>query len=172
MKEPQKLDFHPSVRLGEYVVTTGDVTIGESSSIWHQVVIRGDVAPITIGAFTNIQDATVLHGQLGKHSVTLGDYVSVGHGCILHGCELADHCFVGMGAMVMNGAYIGSHVLVAAGSLVPQGARFDEPYTLVMGRPAKVVRKLNETEIQMILDTPKRYISYAEQWLPSRDPNG
>jgi len=172
MKEPAKLDIHESVRFGEYVVTTGNVSIDEGSSVWHHVVLRGDVEPITIGKHCNIQDSTVMHGQLGKFSVTVGDYVSIGHGCILHGCQLADHCFIGMGSMVMNGACIGSQVLVAAGSLVPQGARFDEPYTLVMGRPAKVVRKLNDQEIQMILDTPKRYISYAAQWLPPREPNG
>ncbi|OGH03480.1 MAG: hypothetical protein A2600_10105 [Candidatus Lambdaproteobacteria bacterium RIFOXYD1_FULL_56_27] len=165
---PKGLVFHPSVRFGQNAVTTGDVEIGEGTSVWHNVVLRGDVAPITIGKNCNIQDLTVLHGQLGQWSVKLGDQVSVGHGCVLHGCELSNHSFVGMGAILMNGSFIGEYVMVAAGSLVPQGARFEEPYTLVMGRPAKAVRKLREEEIAMIEGTPKRYLQYAQDWLPPR----
>ncbi|MDT8446432.1 MAG: gamma carbonic anhydrase family protein [bacterium] len=166
MESTRGINLHPSVRMGQNVVTTGNLSIGENSSVWHNCTLRGDVEPITIGKNCNIQDNTVLHGQLGKHDVKLGDNVSVGHGCILHGCELADHSFVGMGAIVMNGAYIGSYVLVAAGSLVPEGKRFEDPYTLVMGRPAKAVRALNEREIAMIEGTPQRYLDYAQRWLP------
>lgn len=169
MNQPTGLELHPSVRLGQNVVLTGNLSVGEDSSIWHNCTIRGDVEPITIGKRCNIQDNTVLHGQLGKFAVKLGDDVSVGHGCILHGCQLADKSFVGMGAVVMNGAYIGSYVVVAAGSLVPQGKRFEEPYSLVMGRPAKVVRKLNDDEIAMIEGTPARYVDYAQKWLPPRE---
>ncbi len=164
--QAEQIQFGQGVRLGQNAVLTGRVTVGEESSLWHNVVIRGDVEPIIIGKRVNIQDATVLHGQLGKYGVTIGDDVSIGHGCILHGCELASNSFIGMGAMVMNGAYIGRFVLVAAGSLVPEGKRFDEPYTLIMGRPAKVARKLNEKEIALIEGTPKRYVGYAQQWLP------
>ncbi len=164
----ENIQLHPSVRLGQNAVLTGTVSIGEGSSVWHNVVLRGDVEPIKIGKMVNIQDTTVIHGQLGKFGVTIGDNVSIGHSCILHGCELADNSFIGMGSMVMNGAYIGSNILVAAGSLVPEGKRFEEEFTLVMGRPAKVVRKLNEKEIAMITGTPKRYIEYASNWLPER----
>jgi len=155
-----------NVRFGQNVVITGDVKIDDNTSIWHNVILRGDVAPITIGARTNIQDNTVLHGQLNQWDVKLGDDVSVGHSCILHGCELANESFIGMGAIIMNGAYIGPRVFVAAGSLVSQGSRFEEPNVLVMGRPGKVVRPLREREIQMIMETPKRYIQYALDWLP------
>ncbi len=91
--------------------------------------------------------------------------MSVGHCCLLHGCELADESFVGMGSILMNGSYIGHRVLVAAGSLIPQGARFNEPNTLVMGRPGKVVRKLRESELRMILETPAKYAKYAKECL-------
>jgi len=165
--ENDTIQLGQAVRKGQNVVITGNVTIAEQTSIWHNVVLRGDVAPITIGKRCNIQDNTVIHGQLNQWEVILGDNVSIGHSCILHGCELADDSFVGMGSIIMNGCYIGPQVMVAAGSLVPQGARFEEPGTLVMGRPGKVVRKLREQEIQMILDTPKRYIQYAQQWLPA-----
>lgn len=162
----ENLILGKDVRFGQNAVVTGHVEIGDQTSIWHNVVLRGDVAPIKIGERCNIQDNTVLHGQLNKFSVTIGNGVSIGHGCIIHGCELADDSFVGMGAIVMNGAYIGPRVLVAAGSLVPQGACFDEPDTLVMGRPGKVVRALRKSEIEMIYTTPENYIMYAQKWLP------
>ncbi len=154
------------MRFGQNVVITGNVEIGSHSSIWHNVILRGDVAPIKIGKDCNIQDNTVLHGQLNQWKVTLGNRVSVGHSCILHGCELSDESFVGMGSILMNGSHIGSRVLVAAGSLISQGSKFEEPETLVMGRPGKVVRKLKPEEIKMVLETPKRYIKYASDWLP------
>lgn len=160
-----ELEVGKDVCFGENVVATGKVEVGDQSSIWHNVVMRGDVESITIGKRCNIQDGTIMHGQLGKWSVKIGDDVSVGHACVLHGCELADESFIGMGSIVMNGAYIGSNVLVAAGSLIPEGARFEESGTLVMGRPGKVVRKLNEREIEMIKNTPPKYIEYAEKWL-------
>ncbi|OGG93871.1 MAG: hypothetical protein A2527_01995 [Candidatus Lambdaproteobacteria bacterium RIFOXYD2_FULL_50_16] len=162
------LQFHPSVRFGQNVVTTGNLTIGENSSIWHNCTLRGDVEPIVIGQRCNIQDNTVLHGQLGQWAVKLGNDISVGHSCILHGCELADESFVGMGSIIMNGAFIGNRVLVAAGSLVAQGARFEEPEWLVMGRPAKAVRRLKDQEIAMIEGTPLRYVDYALKWLPEQ----
>ena len=154
------------VRFGQNVVTTGNVEIGDYTSIWHNVVLRGDVSRIKIGTNCNIQDNTVLHGQLNTWDVLLGDRVSIGHGCILHGCELSNDSFVGMGSIIMNGAFIGSRVFVAAGSLVTQGSRFEEPETLIVGRPGKVVRKLRPEEIAIIEDTPKRYIKYAQEWLP------
>lgn len=159
-----------SVREGQNVVLTGTVSVGEDTSIWHNVIIRGDVAPVSIGKACNIQDNTVIHGQLNEWDVTLGDNVSVGHSCILHGCEIADNSFVGMGSIVMNGAYIGSDIMIAAGTLVSQGARFEESGVLIMGRPGKIVRKLRENELQLIKDTPIRYIKYAQQWLPPQKP--
>ena len=164
--EIEKITYGKNVRLGQNVVLTGNVNIGKDSSIWHNVVLRGDVAAIKIGERCNIQDNTVLHGQLNQWQVILGNDISIGHSCILHGCELADQSFVGMGSIVMNGCYIGSRVLIAAGSLISPGTRFEEPGTLVMGRPGKIVRKISEKELDMILDTPKRYLKYSEQWLP------
>ncbi len=155
-----------SVRIGQNVVLTGNVSIGKDTSLWHNVILRGDVAPISIGECCNIQDNTVLHGQLNQWNVNLGNNVSIGHSCILHGCELADNSFIGMGTIVMNGAYIGSDVMVAAGSLISQGTRFEDPGVLIMGRPGKIVRKLKDSELQMIRETPARYTQYATQWLP------
>ncbi len=160
------LVFGENVRFGQNVVTTGNVILGRDTSIWHNVVIRGDVAPITIGDQCNIQDGTVIHGQLNRWEVKIGDKVSVGHSCVLHGCELESECFIGMGSMVMNGCVIGKNVLIAAGSLIPEGTHIKEENVLVMGRPGKIIRELKDREIRMIQDTPSRYIDYANQWLP------
>lgn len=160
-----KVNIGKEVRMGQNVVLTGDVTIDEYTSIWHNVILRGDVSPITIGKMCNIQDNTVLHGQLDTWDVIIGDRVSIGHGCILHGCELANDSFVGMGSIIMNGSFIGPEVLVAAGSLIPEGSRFEEPQTLVLGRPGKTIRKLKPKELQMIQNTPQRYLKYASDWL-------
>lgn len=163
--ERDKIRLGRDVYSGQNVVMTGIVTIGDDTSIWHNVVLRGDVEPITIGEQCNIQDNTVVHGQLNQWAPKIGNRVSVGHCCLLHGCELEDESFIGMGAILMNGSYVGHRVLVAAGSLIPQGARFEEPNTLVMGRPGKVVRELRQNEIDMIVNTPARYMAYAKQWL-------
>jgi carbonic anhydrase/acetyltransferase-like protein (isoleucine patch superfamily) len=166
MEFKEEIQLGNDVRFGQNAVLTGQITIGDQSSVWHNVTIRGDVAPIIIGERTNIQDNTVIHGQYQKHDVIIGNEVSIGHSCILHGCELADQSFIGMGCIVMNGAFIGSRVLVAAGTMITEGSRFEEPNTIVMGRPGKVVRKLKDSELDMILDTPLRYIKYAQTWLP------
>ncbi len=161
-----KITFGQNARLGQNAVLTGSVTLGQDTSIWHNVILRGDVAPIIIGDQCNIQDGTVIHGQLNEWKVKIGDRVSVGHSCILHGCELENDSFVGMGSIIMNGCYIGKHVVIAAGSLIPERKQFREDNVLIMGRPGKIVRELNENERRMISETPPRYVNYAMKWLP------
>jgi carbonic anhydrase/acetyltransferase-like protein (isoleucine patch superfamily) len=168
MQTKDRIELAEGVRLGQNAVLTGTVTIGCQTSIWHNVILRGDVEPITIGERCNIQDNTMVHGQLNRWSTVLGNDVSVGHCCILHGCQLANHSFIGMGSILMNGSRIGSYVLVAAGSLIPQGNCFETPYTLVMGRPGRIVRELKQEEVDMIQQTPLRYVEYAKQWLPEQ----
>ena len=155
---------HPTW-IGKNAVLTGKLSIGDYTSIWHNVVIRGDVTPIRIGKNCNIQDGSILHGQIHEYDVQIGNNVSIAHASIIHGSVLADNCFIGMGAMLMNGCRIGEHVFVAAGSLLSPGSIFEEPYTLVMGRPGKVVRKLKDEEIKTMQRTVNNYIDYAEQWL-------
>ena len=93
----------------------GDVELGDKSSVWFNVVIRGDVSPIRIGAETNIQDNTVIHGTWNKASVIIGKGVTVGHSVLLHGCTIGDLCLIGMGSIIMDGATIGSNSIVGAG---------------------------------------------------------
>lgn len=136
----------------------GEVTIGAESSIWMNVVVRGDVHHIRIGARTNVQDGSILHVTRDTHPLVIGDDVTIGHAAILHGCTLENHAFIGMGATVMDGAVVGEFALVAAGSLVTQGRRVP-PRTLVMGSPAKPVRKLTGEEIAGIRESASNYVA-------------
>src|ERR687883_473769 len=116
---------HP--RLGEdcYVDTSaqviGDVIVGAGSSIWMNAVVRGDVNSIRIGANSNIQDCSVLHGMLNKYKVIVGDWVTVGHSVTLHGCTVEDRCLIGMGVVILNDARIGAGSIIAAGTVIPEG---------------------------------------------------
>ncbi|MGG5317212.1 gamma carbonic anhydrase family protein [Enterococcus sp. AZ072] len=123
----------------------GDVTIGKGSTIWFQSVIRGDSNSIKIGEITNIQDGTVVHVDHDA-SVVIGDYVTVGHGCIIHGCTIHSGALIGMGSTVLNYAEIGENSLIGAGSLVTEHTIIP-PNSLAFGSPARVVRELTPEEI-------------------------
>ena len=125
----------PSAYVDESAQVIGDVHIGPESSVWMNVVIRGDVNAIRIGARTNVQDGTVVHVQSGTHPTTIGDEVTIGHGAIVHGCTIEDRCLIGMGAILLNGVRVGTESIVAAGSLLPEGFQVP-PRSLVMGSPA------------------------------------
>ena len=99
----------------------GDVEVGENSSVWFQTVLRGDIEPIRIGSHTNIQDGSIVHTMLGS-PVTVGDWVTVGHRVVLHGCTIESHCLIGMGAVLLNNVRVGEGSIVAAASLVLGGA--------------------------------------------------
>lgn len=164
MKRESYLEFkgiwpkiYPNVYVAPGAYIIGDVEIAEGSSIWFNTVVRGDVAPIRIGANTNIQDGSVVHGATGI-SVEIGSRITVGHNAILHGCRIEDNAFIGMGATVLTGAVVGNGAVVAAGALVPEG-KVIPPNTLVMGSPARVVREL----------TPEDAKRFATTWVEYRD---
>jgi carbonic anhydrase/acetyltransferase-like protein (isoleucine patch superfamily) len=118
----------------------GDVTLSEDASVWFGAVVRGDTATITIGKGSNIQDASVLHADVGK-PLTIGENVTVGHQVMLHGCTIGDGSLIGIGAIVLNGARIGKGCIVGAGSLVTEGKEFPDG-SMILGSPAKAVREL------------------------------
>ncbi len=153
----------PSVFLAEGSVVTGDVEMGEDSSLWFGTVVRGDVNRVRIGARTNLQDQVVVHVSAGTHPTTIGDDVSVGHRAVLHGCTVKDRSLVGIGAIVMDGAEIGPVAIVAAGSLVPPGMVVP-PGKLVMGSPARVKRDLTPEELAANLSRAARYVGYAARY--------
>ena len=122
---------HPSAFVARGAVVVGDVELGEDASVWFGCVLRGDTDRIRVGARSNIQDGTIIHCDEGE-PVHIGDGVTVGHRCVLHGCTLGDGALVGMGAIVLNGARVGARCLIGAGALVTQGKVFP-PGMLVIG---------------------------------------
>ncbi|HZQ70610.1 MAG TPA: gamma carbonic anhydrase family protein [Terriglobales bacterium] len=142
----------------------GDVVLGEHASVWMNAVIRGDVFAIRIGAHSNVQDCSVLHGMKQKYGVTLGEYVTVGHSVTLHGCTVEDRCLIGMGSVILNGAVIGAGSIIAAGTLIPEKT-IVEPGSLWMGSPGKFRRKLDEKDQEMILMYARNYLEYKDTYL-------
>ncbi len=155
---------HPSAFIDDSAQVIGDVEIGEDSSVWMMVVIRGDVHRIRIGRRSNVQDGTIVHVMKDSHPTTIGDNVTIGHAAVIHGCTIEDQCLIGMGAILLNGSHVGTGSIVAAGSLVPEGMAIP-PRSLVMGSPAKVRRTLGDesvAEIQMYAD---RYVEYRLDYM-------
>lgn len=139
----------------------GDVEIGERSSVWPNVTIRGDVNYIRIGSESNVQDNTVIHVEHDVYPTIVGNRVTVGHSVTLHGCVVEDDCLIGIGAIVLNGAKIGAGSVIAAGALVPERMEVP-PGTMVMGVPAKVRRELTEAERERFRENAQNYVKYRE----------
>ena len=112
---------HPTAYIDESAQIIGDVEIGDASSVWMCVVVRGDVHRIRIGRRTNVQDGTIVHVMRDTHATVIGDEVTIGHGAIMHGCTIEDRCLIGMSAILLNGCRIGSGSIVAAGTLDRRG---------------------------------------------------
>jgi gamma-carbonic anhydrase len=165
-----KPSIDPSAFIAETAVIIGDVTIGSQSSIWYNVVARGDVNFIRVGCRSNVQDLTMLHVTHRKHAedpgapLIIGDDVTVGHSVTLHGCTLEDGCFIGMQAMVMDKAVVGCGALVGARALVTEGTIIP-PNTLWVGAPARYKRDLTSDEIAWLKKSPQNYGKYAQQFI-------
>ena len=148
----------------------GDVVIGEDSSVWPMVAIRGDVNVIRIGARTNIQDGSVLHvthegGPLSPegNGLFIGDDVTVGHNVVLHACTVENVCLIGMGSVVLDGAVIKSGAMVGAGSVVAPGKELEGGY-LYLGTPARQARRLNQREIDNLLYSAQHYVKLKNDY--------
>lgn len=140
----------------------GDVQLAEDASIWFGVVIRADNTPIKIGARSNIQEQTVMHSDAGV-PCTVGEGCTIGHHVMLHGCTIGDNSLVGMGATILNKAVIPENCIVGAGALVTEGKTF-EPGSLIVGVPAKAVRKLDDKALEMLKNSARHYVSKAKQF--------
>ncbi|MDZ7599557.1 MAG: gamma carbonic anhydrase family protein [Desulfobacterales bacterium] len=138
----------PSVYLAPTAALIGNVTIGGQSSVWFNSVVRADSEAIVIGRETNVQDFTMCHVDAG-FPLTIGDRVTVGHRCVIHGCSVADDCLIGMGAIIMNGVRIGRGCIVAAGTVILEHTEIP-PFSLVAGVPGKVKRTLEADIISVI----------------------
>jgi carbonic anhydrase/acetyltransferase-like protein (isoleucine patch superfamily) len=153
----------PKLGKGVYIasraVVLGDVTLGDYSSVWYHAVLRGDINRIVVGHHSNIQDNAVLH-LADDYACIVGNYVTVGHSAIVHACKIGDEVLVGMGATILDGATVGKQSLIGANALVTQGTKIP-PGSLVLGAPAKVVRKLTPKERAGLKYWATKYVANA-----------
>jgi len=152
--------IHETAYVDESAVVIGDVHIGEQSSVWCNVTIRGDCFYIRIGNRTNVQDNSVIHVTNDTHATILEDEVTIGHSVTLHGCYVERGSLIGIGSIVMDGVRVGHHSLVAAGSLVTPGTQIP-PRSLVMGSPAKVKKELSDEEVKSLDMFWQNYVEYT-----------
>lgn len=160
--------IHQTAFVAPTAVVMGDVTLGPESSVWYTSVLRGDMAPIVIGARSNIQDGTIVHVDAG-FPCTIGERVGVGHKAILHGCTVEDGCLIGMGSILLNGVRIGTGSVVAAGAVVPEGMQVP-PGSLVMGVPGRIVKQVDPELAARITGTWQHYVEQARDHREGKYP--
>ena len=170
-----KYDF-PKIAKNTWIAPSadiiGDVEIGEDSSVWFGCVIRGDVHYIKIGKRTSIQDLSMIHvthykkeKKIGDgYPTVIGDDVTIAHRVMLHGCKIGNACLIGMSATILDGAEIGDESIVGAGALVTGGKKFP-PRSLILGSPAKFIRKLTDEEVEKIYKNAKNYVKYKNEYI-------
>ena len=158
----QKPKLGKSVFIADSAVIVGQVTMGDFSSVWFNAVLRADINQIDIGHHTNIQDNSVLH-LADEWPCRVGNYVTIGHGAIVHACEVGDEVLVGMGSTVLDGAIIGEQSIIGARALVTQGMKIP-PGSLVLGVPARIVRALTATERAGLRSFAEKYVILARHY--------
>jgi len=160
--------IHPSVFIAPTASVLGDVTLEADSSVWYGAVLRGDMAPILIGAQSNLQDGSIVHVDEGM-PCRVGRRVGVGHRVVLHGCIVEDECLIGMGSVVLNEARIGTGSVIAAGAVIPEGMQVPAG-SLVMGVPGRIVRPVDAELIRRIGETWAHYVEQARAHRAGRYP--
>lgn len=145
-------------------VLTGEIELGADASVWFGSVLRGDDASIHIGARSNVQDLTMIHADPDVPNV-IGEDVTIGHRCVLHGASVGDRCLIGMGAILLGGCTIGEESIIGAGAVVKENAVIP-PRSLVVGLPGKVIREVTDEQVQGILKSAAGYVAKFEQYLP------
>lgn len=156
----KKPKIYESCFIAETASVVGDIIIEDNTSVWYGVCIRSDMDKTLIGKNTNIQENTTLHNDFGIPTI-IGDNVTIGHNCVIHGCNIKSNTLIGMGSIILNGAEIGENTIIGAGSLVTQNKKIPSG-VLCMGSPAKVIRELTKEEIASISESAKHYIEMAE----------
>jgi len=153
----------PGVMIASGAQIIGDVELGENVSVWYNAVLRGDMAKITVGKNSNVQDNSTLHCEIGMVLV-VGENVTIGHNAILHSCTVGDGSLIGMGAVLLNESNVGKNCLIAAGSLLTPRTVIPDN-SMVMGSPAKVKRELTVEEIEDIQSNATEYVSLAKEYM-------
>lgn len=165
----RKPNINITAYIDESAAVIGDVTLAEDSSIWPQVSVRGDLLPIIIGKATNVQDCSTMHttehpkGSGKGFALTIGDNVTIGHGVILHGCDIKDNTMIGMGSIVLDGAIVEPWAFVGAGSLVPPGKVLESGF-MYIGSPVKKIRPIKEEEKTFIIENAKNYVKNKNKY--------
>lgn len=149
-----------SVYIADSADVVGDVTIGRDSSVWNHATVRGDRASVTIGEGSNVQDNAVLHVE-NDLPVVVGDYVTIGHSSIVHGCTVGDHTLIGMGAIIMNGAKVGKDCVIGAGAVVTENADIPDG-SLAVGIPAKVIKQVSDAQKAEFKKNALEYVEEAK----------
>jgi carbonic anhydrase/acetyltransferase-like protein (isoleucine patch superfamily) len=167
IEEELVLGFHPewvhrTVWIAPGSVVTGEVHLAEQASVWYAAVLRGDSAPIYVGARTNVQDGSVLHVDHGMPT-RIGADVVIGHGAVIHAATVEDGCLIAIRATVLSGAVIGEGSIVGAGALVTEG-KVIPPRSLVLGVPGRVVRQIDDAQAALVREQAARYVAYAERY--------
>jgi carbonic anhydrase/acetyltransferase-like protein (isoleucine patch superfamily) len=155
------------VTVADTARVTGQVELGEDVNLWYGAAIRGDVAKVTIGRGSNVQDNATVHCDSGLPN-TIGKYVSIGHNAVVHGRSVGDGTLIGMHATVMGDTVIGKRCLIAAGALVPPGLEVPDDY-VVMGTPGRVIRKTREKEREYLGWLAKHYVELSSRYVDSPD---
>lgn len=158
--EGQLPTFGEQVWLAPNATVVGNVSIGKQGTVWFNAVIRGDVNRIQIGDYSNVQDGAVIHCTYQKTETIIGNYVSIAHNAIVHGCTIEDRVLVGMGAIIMDGAYVESGSIIAAGAVVTQGMRIPSG-SIYAGNPAKFLKPVSEEAAEVFMRTAMNYVKYA-----------
>ncbi len=161
-------EIESDVLMAPGAMVVGRVKIGAGSSVWYNAVLRGDVHDIVIGRYSNIQDGALVHEDSGRGTgldgglpTVVGDYVTVGHGAILHACRVEDYALIGMGAIILDGAVVGKGAVVGAGALVTKNTVIP-PFSVVLGSPAKVVKTLPESSLKQRTEQAMHYYGLAQ----------
>lgn len=168
--ENQLPECHEKSYVAEGAKVIGKVSIDLFSSVWFNTVLRGDINTITIGKYSNIQDNSVVHVG-DNHPTVIGDYVTVGHNAVIHGCTIGSHCLIGMSATILNGAVIGEGSIIAAGALVKENALIP-PFSLVVGVPGKVVKTLTADVTAIHAQAVKYKTLWTERYGFLKDAGG
>lgn len=147
--------IHETARIARGAVVYGDISVGEGTSIWYHAVVRADSDSITIGRYSNVQDNCTVHVDTG-HPVSIGDYVTIGHGAVVHGCSIGDRCLIGMGAIILNDAVIEEDCIIGAGALIPKGKVIPKG-SIVVGNPGEIMRSVSEEDKQSIMKNALHY---------------
>ena len=170
-----QLDDRRVVAEGDYFLAPGAQVIGSvvlkhNASVWFNAVIRGDLEPIVVGSHSNVQDCAVLHTDEG-YPLVLGDYVTVGHHAMLHGCEVGNNSLIAINAVVLSGARIGNNCLIGANTLITEGKEIPDN-SMVLGSPGKVVRELTDEAIVDMRATAQGYVARGQRYRAQFRPQG